>query len=263
MNAWSAVLTDHTNSNAPLQSAWSGSVFPRAAEIIKWTYSGWAEVEANRFSKMLRNVYLPEVINGSPSTNGNWELSMAEAVIAIGVFLDDEATFDKGVALWRARVPAYLYLTTDGVTPRPPPRHPISGAALVTYWQGQTTYMDGLCQETCRDLGHVQYGLSAMINAAETARIQGVDLIAAESKRIVAALEFHARFINGASVPSTLCGGTLESVYGAPTWEIALDAYATRRSASLPQTQQLIGKIRPTRVDHHMNWETLTHAGVP
>ncbi len=35
---------------------------------------------------------------------------------------------------------------------------------------------DGLSQETCRDIEHVQYGLAAMMNGAETARIQGVDL---------------------------------------------------------------------------------------
>ncbi|MDH6439453.1 hypothetical protein M2158_007994 [Streptomyces sp. SAI-144] len=35
MDAWSAVITDHTNSNAPLQTGWAGSSWPRAAEIIK------------------------------------------------------------------------------------------------------------------------------------------------------------------------------------------------------------------------------------
>ena len=43
---------------------------------------------------MLRNVYLPEVINGSNS-NGNWELSMMEAAIGISVFLEDRATYDR------------------------------------------------------------------------------------------------------------------------------------------------------------------------
>ncbi|NEE49074.1 hypothetical protein G3M55_31290, partial [Streptomyces sp. SID8455] len=34
MDAWSAVIRDHTNSNAPLQTGWAGSTWPRAAEII-------------------------------------------------------------------------------------------------------------------------------------------------------------------------------------------------------------------------------------
>lgn len=35
MDAWSSVMKMHNNTNAPLQSGWVGSVFPRAAEIIK------------------------------------------------------------------------------------------------------------------------------------------------------------------------------------------------------------------------------------
>ena len=66
-------IKDHTNSNAPLQTGWAGSVWPRAAEIIRYTYTGWRRT-SDRFATMLRNVYLPKVINGSHS-NGNWELT--------------------------------------------------------------------------------------------------------------------------------------------------------------------------------------------
>ena len=31
---------------------------------------------------------------------------------------------------------------------------------------------------------------------------------------------------------------------------------------SLPHTKNFIAKIRPTDADHHMVWETLTHAEV-
>lgn len=41
MNAWSATLTGHTGHNAPLQSAWASSVWPRAAEIIRYTSGRW------------------------------------------------------------------------------------------------------------------------------------------------------------------------------------------------------------------------------
>jgi len=100
MNAWSAVLTDHTNSNAPLQSAWAAEVFPRAAEIIRYTYPGWPAAEVARFGKMLNDVYLPKVVSGSAS-NGNWETSMIEATLNIGIFNDDRPSFDKAVQMWR------------------------------------------------------------------------------------------------------------------------------------------------------------------
>ena len=98
MDAWSATIQDHTNSNAPLQTAWSASSWPKAAEIIKYEYGDWPN--AGRFATMLRTVYVPEIINGSNS-NGNWELSMTEALQGIGVFLEDKAVYDKAIALYR------------------------------------------------------------------------------------------------------------------------------------------------------------------
>ena len=261
MNAWSAVLKDHTNTNAPLQAAWAAESFPRAAEIIRYAGAGWADADVAQFAKMLKDVYLPKLIDGS-SSNGNWELSMIEAVIHIGIFNDDRATFDKGVAMWRERVPSYVYIASDGPTPVPPPRGTKTGAALISFWYGQSMMMDGLSQETCRDLGHVQYGLAAMLNAAESAAIQGVDLHAEQANRIAAALEFHAKFINGAAVPATLCTGALTAVTADPMWEIGYNAYAARLGRALPETQMVIQAIRPTSVDHHMAWETLTHAEI-
>lgn len=261
MNAWSSTVQAHTNSNAPLQSAWVAEVFPRAAEIIRYTSNAWSQSDEQQFADMLTNVYLPEVENGS-AANGNWELSMIEATMNIGIFTDDQPIFDKAVKMWRARTPAYLYLKSDGATPVPPPTGSKTGSALTKYWYNQTTLVDGLCQETCRDLGHVQYGLAAMINAAETARIQGVDLYAEEQTRITAGLELHAKYLNGAAVPSWLCGGSLNAVTPDPMWEIAYNAYGTTLGLSLPETQKLVATVRPTGQTHHMDWETLTHADI-
>jgi Alginate lyase len=262
MNAWSQVLEEHTNSNAPLQSAWAASVFPRAGEIMRYTYNGWAQADVDRFGDMLSKVYMPLVNHGSAS-NGNWELSMIEASMGIAVFLDDRAAFDKSVDQWRKRTPAYIYLTTDGATPVPPPTGNKTGAALVAFWFDQVKYVDGLCQETCRDLGHVQYGVAAMVNAAETATIQGTDLFAEESKRLRATFEFHALLLNGGAGPSGLCSVKgLHDVTPDPMWEIGYNALVNRQGLDLPQTKKLLPKIRPTGVDHHMVWETLTHAGI-
>jgi hypothetical protein len=73
MDAWSATITSHTNSNAPLQTGWAGSVWPRAAEIIRYTCPA-GRANEDRFATMLRNVYLPVVIKDSNS-NGNWTSS--------------------------------------------------------------------------------------------------------------------------------------------------------------------------------------------
>ena len=261
MNAWSAVLQEHKGHNAPLQSSWVGSVFPRAAEIIRYTYPDWKPAEIERFSQMLRTAYLPYIEEGRPDFNGNWELSMIEAMTAIGVFLDDEALFQKGISMWRKRVPAYFYLTQDGELPVPPPLgNKDTKEALIKYWHGQTTFVDGLAQETCRDFGHTFYGLAAMVNAAETARQQGIDLYGEEAQRITTAMEFHAAFVLGKPVPPWLGGGRLKISAGS-TWEIAYNHYHNRLGMELPQTEKVIlTRARPTGAGHHINWETLTHA---
>ena len=113
MNAWSATLQEHQGHNAPLQSSWVGSVFPRAAEIIRYTYRDWKPAEIERFGQMLRKAYLPYIEEGRPGFNGNWELSMIEAMTAIGVFLDDEHAVSKG-AIDVAQASASILLSDRG-----------------------------------------------------------------------------------------------------------------------------------------------------
>ncbi len=263
LDAWSAVLKEHTNSNAPLQSAWCASVFPRAAEILRSTWTGWPAVSQARYAKLLRDVYLPEVVHGDPGANGNWELSMVEATMAIGIFLDDKAIFDGAVTMWRKRVPAYIYLSSDGATPVPPPGTTKAGSALTTYWYSPGKFVDGVVQETCRDFGHLELGLSAMFNAAETARIQGIDLYAEQKQRLAAGLEFNTQFLDGVPIPTWLCGtGKLTDLAPGETWEVVFNALDGRLGVSLPHTKNVVNKNRPTGSNHQMVWETLTHAGV-
>ena len=121
MNAWSAVLKKHTNDNEQLQASWAAEIFPRAAEIIRYSSAGWSAADIEQFKTMLKTAYLPEVVDGSTRT-GNWDTSAIEAAMNIAIFLDDTAEFQKAVSLWRARTPAYVYLSTDGALPVQPPR---------------------------------------------------------------------------------------------------------------------------------------------
>ncbi|MFD8870109.1 alginate lyase family protein [Streptomyces sp. NPDC059590] len=258
MDAWSATIKDHTNSNAPLQTGWAGSVWPRAAEIIRYTYTGWPNV--NRFATMLRNVYLPKVINGSNS-NGNWELSMMEAAVGISVFLDDRASYDKAVARYLNRTQAYVYLESDGALPKTVPGSGLDTKdKIVKYWQGQSTFVTGLTQETCRDLTHTGYGISAISHVAETSRIQGEDLYPKVGERLRQALGFQSKYDLGASVPSWLCGGTLKDKLG-PVTEVGFNALHNRLGYPMDNTQKLTEQQRPAGTNNlFVAWETLTHA---
>jgi hypothetical protein len=261
MDAWSATIKTHTNSNAPLQTGWAGSVWPRAAEIIKYTYSSWPN--AARFATMLRTVYLPVVIGGS-SSNGNWELSMMEAAVGISVFLDDRASYDRAITRFKARAAAYIYIAADGTQPKYPPVGSVdTRAELVSYWQGQSTFVDGLAQESCRDFVHTGYGISAISHVAETTRIQGEDLWPSLQERERQALGFHTKFENGTAVPSNICGGKVTKGLG-PVTEVAYNALHNRLGIAMSNTQQYTESRRPQGTNNlFVAWETLTHANNP
>ncbi|MGB8705232.1 MAG: alginate lyase family protein, partial [Gillisia sp.] len=255
MNAWSSTLRGgHNYANGPVQAAWCGSVWPRAAEIIRYTYSGWSDHEIAQFQNMLRTQYLPFIIHGD-CENGNKELAMSDALVNIGVFLDDKDVFDLGLKFWRARTPAYIYLKSDGPKPIQPPGCPPA------YWSNKglmPELVDGLLQETARDAHHIGMAFAAMTNAAETARQQGVNLYGEEAKRMMAAMEFEAQYLppNNKPAPENLKFSLLN------TWEIAFNHFHNREGYELPYMSKVIPLNRPTGVDHHMVWETLTHGNM-
>ena len=267
MDAYAGVR-EYNNSNAPLQAAWSASKWSRAAELIRHT-SSWPGAAA--FTSYLVRVVLPKIAEGSNS-NGNWELSMLEGMLGIAVLTEDSELLARAVGFWRTRVPAYLYMHQDGPRPVPLPHRPGGqGPPNTRGWYGQEVFnasVDGLCQELCRDLEHSQMGMAAALNAAETARIQGVDLFAEQRGRLSSALEFHANFLLGARPPRFVCGGSItDQTVTYPTFEVGYNALHNRLGIPLPRTLEHLQKdVRPLPCPVNrwmMAWETLTHGGSP
>jgi hypothetical protein len=97
-----------------------------------------------------------------------------------------------------------------------------------------------------------------MVDAAETARQQGLDLYAEQGKRIMAAMEFQARFLppHNAAPPPHL------EFNMHPTWEIAYNHFHGRLGIDLPRMAAVIVANRPTGVNQHTNWETLTYGDI-
>ncbi|WP_250037457.1 hypothetical protein [Paractinoplanes maris] len=212
---------------------------------------------------MLRTVHLPVVLPGS-SNNGNWELSMMEAAVGISVFLDDKSSFDRAISRFQARAASYIYVAADGAQPKYPPAGSVdTRAELISFWQGQSTFVDGLSQETCRDFVHTGYGLSAISHVAETTRIQGQDLWPAVAERMRHALGLHTKFENGTAVPSTLCGGSVVKGLG-PVTEVAYNALANRLGIAMANSRTYTESRRPQGTNNlFVAWETLTHADNP
>ena len=253
LNAWANTLTGgHRHANGPVQAAWTGSVFSRAAEIIRYTYPKWSDAEIAACQNMFRTQFLPFVIHGNRE-NGNKELAMAEALVNIGVFLDDRDVFELGLRMWRGRTPAYIYMKADGPEPILPP------GCEMPYWSNKghmPELVDGLTQEAARDSHHSWMAFASMTNAAETAQLQGVDLYAEEGHRMMAALEFVGRHLppNSEPAPEKLEFGLM------PTWEIAYNHFHNRLGHALPKIGAVLPRNRPTSGRHHMLWETFTHA---
>ncbi|MGW5666815.1 alginate lyase family protein [Micromonospora sp. NPDC003776] len=263
IDAWSAVLKRHTNINAPVQAGWTGASFARAAELLRHTDSGWSIQGVRRARQMFRQVYLPLVLGGiSRYRAGNWELIMLDAAVGMSVFLDDRATFNKAVAKWRGRLPAYIYLSTDGPLPKSPPGEALSRQQVIEYWGGQTRFVDGFAQETCRDFLHTGWGLLAAAHVAETAWIQGLDLYAEARDRLTRALELHAGYELGNPVPPWVCGGHLKTGL-MPSAEVAYNHYTTRVGLTMPRTGEAVRAARPAPPGVFYAWETLTHAENP
>ena len=291
LNAWSDTLQSHGGSNAPLVSAWTAAMFTRAAELLRYTGSGWSASDIGAFITMLNNVFLPGystpfALRAYASSAGNWELAMAEAKIDIGVFTNNHQAFDAGVAVWRDRVPAYIFQTTDGSLPLTTVGSPYGNdpSQLLCYWLNRnpfsasvcpaaisTILYDGQTQETCRDFVHFGLGMASIINAAETGRIQGIDLYGEQENRIVSALEFNTGILDtvtsSGGYPSNFCDNStaLKAPYTEPTFEIGYNEYANRLGVSMPNTLKTVDRLRAvggSATDHVMAWETLTSGDV-
>ena len=86
-------------------------MYSKAAELLAHatggaggTGSGWPQKEQDALAMMLGRVTVPLIYEGS-GANGNWELSMLDALAGIAVFTDNRTMFDHALAFWRQRIP--------------------------------------------------------------------------------------------------------------------------------------------------------------
>ena len=76
---------------------------------------------------------------------------------------------------------SFIYLESDGQFPYDDRNDPKwSEDDLHKFWHRPKRYVNGLSQETCRDFGHTAYGIASLINVAETAFLQGINLYAGD-----------------------------------------------------------------------------------
>lgn len=175
LNAWSYELESISNHDAKLLVGMTGLRICNAAELLRHTWNGWSEKDQKQFRVMLVEVWAPIIEGFYPSANGNWDASIMQTSMAMGVFLDDKAMFDRAVE---------YYLEGDG------------NGAIQNYFNEF-----GECQESGRDQTHTQMGLEFLANTCETAWNQGVDLYKAHDNRLLLGFEYTAKYNLGHEVP--------------------------------------------------------------
>ncbi|MGJ8695731.1 MAG: alginate lyase family protein [Verrucomicrobiaceae bacterium] len=250
LNAWSGTLKAVTDHDARLLVGMSGQTYLIAAELLrhyKGGWKGWTPDQQAQFEDMLRNVWYPVIKPFHPTANGNWDAAMLQTMISIGVFLDDQAIFDRAVN---------HYLNGE------------SNGAIGMYFKPS-----GQCQESGRDQAHTQMGLEFLANTAETAWIQGVDLYGALDNRLLKGFEYTAKFNLGHDVSyepyrsfegryhyksiSEKARGRLHNIY-----EKVNNHYHHRRGLDAPFTQKALQKTRPeSRRRCFVPWSTLMFYG--
>ena len=174
INAWTKTLKSISNHDAKLLIGMSGYHFCIGAELLKHSWDGWPADEQSRFASMIRDIWYPVIKDFYPTANGNWDASMLQVMIAMGVFLDDQEMFDQAKD---------YYLSGQG------------NGAIGNYFMES-----GQCKESGRDQAHTQMGLEFLANTCETAWIQGIDLYGALDNRLLKGFEYTAKYNLGFDV---------------------------------------------------------------
>jgi len=248
LNAWAITLESVTGHDAKLLVGMDGVAFCNAAELIRHTGAEWPGENQKQFERMLRRVFYPVIEDFYPTANGNWDASMIQTMIAMGVFLDDRAMFDRATDY-------YLHGQGNG--------------AIKNYVNEL-----GECQESGRDQSHVQMGLGYLACACEMAWKQGVDLYGAADNRLALGFEYTAKYNLDEDVPYQRyrsVGGRYDyrtiSRKGRgrfrPIYERIVHHYHDRIGLEMPYSRRVADKERPEGSHRqHMSWGTLTSYGL-
>ncbi len=217
LNSWSPVIWDFDYNDAKLLAGWTGHLLCNAAEILKYTNSGWQKKKMEQFSKMLITVYYPLMRFYYPQANGNWDGAIIHSILAIAIFTDNREMFGNAID-------HFLHAQVNG--------------SIFKY-----IYPSGQCQESMRDQGHVQLGLGEFAGAARLAWTQGVDLFSIANNRIALGYEYTARFLLG---DTPQCYGKISerAKKFRDDYEYVYRHYKSQ-GVEMPWTEQAADSIRP------------------
>jgi hypothetical protein len=237
VNAWSGTLTSITGRDAVLMAGLGPFKMVQAAELLRYSNSGWKEADVRQAERHFRDVIYPVLREYAPFANGNWEQAALKTVMAVGIFCNDRALYEDALRYY-----------VDGW-----------GNGRLTHYVINDT---GQGQESGRDQAHAQLGIGMLAECSEMAWHQGLDLYGYADNRLLRGFEYAAKYNLGHDdvpfVPvldrtgkyfhtkvSTQARGQLR-----PLYEQVYNHYVKRQGLAAPFTQQAAEKLRPEGPGH-------------
>lgn len=231
VNAWSSTLKSVTGRDAVLMAGLGPFKMVNAAELLRYSGSGWAEADIKQTERHFKEVIYPVINEFAPFANGNWDSAAMKTVMAIAIFCNDSKMFES----------ALDYYEQGGGDGR-----------LTNYIINE----EGQCQESGRDQGHTQLGIAHLADCCEMAWHQGLDLYGLANNRLLKGFEYTAKYNLGYDVPFTptidgtgkyvhkrisdMGRGKLRAVY-----EEIYNHYVKRAGLAAPFTAEATLKVRP------------------
>ncbi len=231
VNAWASTLKSITGRDAVLMAGLGPFKMVNAAEILRYTNSGWKQADIKQAEKHFKEVIYPVIKDFAPFANGNWDAAAMKTVMSIAVFCNDGEMFERTLK---------YYVNGHG------------NGCLTNYVINEA----GQIQESGRDQGHTQLGIGMLAECSEIAWHQGLNLFGYADNRLLKGFEYVAQFNLGNEVPFTETldrtgkyhhlsiarqdRGPLRAVY-----EHVYNHYSNRMGLRASFTQQAAEKIRP------------------
>ncbi len=256
-NEWSAAVNQVSSGNdTPGLSGIYAAEFALVGELLR-VCPDWKPADQERFKTMMRNYIYPVVSRFLQDRNqrgdshfwANWDICNIQALIAIGVFLDDRAIFDEGIEYFKNGK------GTGSLMHAVPFIHP----GKLGQWQ-----------ESGRDQPHAHLGIGMLGQAATVAWNQGVDLFGYADNRLLAAAEYAAREALSQPVPYTFYTNSSDAKnhwltnhtrgrFTTPVWELLYNHYVVRQGHSAPAVKRVAELARPELGGwDHFGYGTLT-----
>lgn len=252
-NDWSAAVTE---SPLPGLTGIPIGEFAMVGELLRCC-PYWKSEDQKRFKEMMRNYLYPSAKafldqhnkTGDSVAWANWDICNIQALIAIGVLLDDRVIFNEGVE----------YFKNGRGTGS------IRNAVYFIHPGGL-----GQWQESGRDQGHGHLGVGMMGQLCEIAWNQGVDLFGYDNSRLLAGANYVAAtslleklpfkyYNNDSDARNYWISINSEGRLVSPVWELLYNHYVVRQGMKAPRLGAMAKLTRPeTGGGDHFGYGTLT-----